>query len=325
MSKQRPSNRRQKSPDSTATLPRPFDSAAFWRRRVFRNSYTRNGCSMRVKRWSVKIQHQGKRRTFTLATASRSEAAREARSIYQIIRAKGWEAATQTCGRPGLSLTRKPSGGNQAALSKFDACYWQERLIRRKYVDAGLTQANEFSVRMEHEGVDHYFPLGTDDEERAAGKALKIYHTIVARGWEAAFQQFSREITVAIFWSTSPVACTYATLFTFLDEALPGLLPPTDEAQPKKHVFVIEPDAEVRRTLVFWLSRQPGFECTGAFKTAEAAECALDLQRPDLLLVNRALPEMPVVEFLDRLKGRAPRLPAFMYGIYQDSDHIFIT
>ena len=214
---------------------------------------------MRVKRWSVKIQHRGKRRTFTLATASRSEAAREARSIYQIIRAKGWEAAAQACGRPGLSFSRKASDGNHDELSKFDVCYWKERLIRRKYIDARLTQATEFSVRMEHEGGDHYFPLGTDDEERASGKALKIYQTIVTRGWEAAFQQFSREITVAIFWSTSPVACTYATLFTFLDEASPGLLPPTDEAQSKKHVFVIEADAEVRRTLVFWLSRQPGF------------------------------------------------------------------
>jgi len=276
-----------------------------------------------VKKWSVKIQNHGRRRTFSLAATSRAEAAREARFIYEIIRAKGWEAATQAFGRPGLSLARKASDGNRDELSKFDVCYWKERLIRRKYIDARLTQATEFSVRMEHEGGDHYFPLGTDDEERASGKALKIYQTIVTRGWEAAFQQFSREITVAIFWSTSPVACTYTTLFTFMDEPSPGLLPPTDEARSKKHVFVIEADAEVRRTLVYWLSRQPGFECTGAFKTAEAAQSALDLERPDLLLVNRALPEMPVVEFLDRLKGR--EIPSFMYGIYQDSDHIFIT
>src|SRR5207253_11047356 len=46
---------------------------------------------------------------------------------------------------------------------------------------------------------------------------------------------------------------------------------------------------------------------------------------PDLFLVNRMLPGMPVAEFLDRLKKRWPDRPAFRYGIYQDSDQIFIT
>ena len=292
---------------------------------MFRNSYTRKGRTIRVKGWSVKIQHQGRRRTFSLAAASRAEAASEARSIYQTIRAKGWEGATQACGQAGWSLARPALGVNRDDLSKFHARYWQARLIRRKYTEARLTHAKEFSARMEHEGIGHYFPLGTDDQERAGARALKIYKTIVIRGWEAAFQEFSREITVAIFWSTSPVACTYTTLFTFPKESSPALLPLTDEAQPKKKVFIIEAAAEVRRTLVFWLGLQPGFECSGAFTTAEAAQSAMAREQPDLLLVNRALPEMPVVEFLARLKDRAPHLPSFMHGVYQDSDHIFIT
>ena len=172
-----------------------------------------------MKGWSVKIQHQGRRRTFSLAAASRAEAASEARSIYHTIRAKGWDGATQACGQAGWSLARPALGVNRDDLSKFHARYWQARLIRRKYTEARLTHAKEFSARMEHEGIDHYFPLGTDDQERAGARALKIYKTIVIRGWEAAFQEFSREITVAIFWSTSPVACTYTTLFTFPKES----------------------------------------------------------------------------------------------------------
>ena len=320
VSKQRPSR---PPPDATKSPRRP-DSAALWRRRVFRNTYTRNGRTLRLKKWSVKIQHRRRRRTFSLAAVSRAEAAREAQSLYQIIRAEGWDAATQARGRAGGSLTRR-AGASRDELSKSDARYWRERLIQRKYREARLGHANELSVRIEHEGSDHYFPLGTDDEERAAAKALKIYQTIVTRGWEAAFQQFSREITVAIFWSTSPVACTYTTLFTFTGEAPQDLPAASQRTKPGKKVFVIETDAEVRRTLVFWLDRQPGFVCAGVFKNAEEAQTASLRARPDLLLVNRALPGTPVVEFLERLKGRVPDLPAFVYGTYQDSDHIFIT
>jgi len=178
---------------------------------------------------------------------------------------------------------------------------------------------------MEHEGAYQYFPLGTDDEERAAIEALNLYQTILTKGWEAAFQQFSREITVAIFWSTSPVACTYTTLFTFPGEVSPSLLPLAGEEPPRKKVCILEADAEVGRTLVFWLNRQPGFECARAFKTALDAQNAMVREPPDLFLVNRALPEMPVVEFLGCLKTRLPVLPAFQYGIYQDSDQIFVT
>ena len=94
LSKQRPSTR-SRAQSRRASNALPTDSLAFWRRRVFRNTYTRQGRTLRVKRWSVKFQHQGKRRTFSLAGVLRAEAAREAQSIYQIIRTEGWDAALQ--------------------------------------------------------------------------------------------------------------------------------------------------------------------------------------------------------------------------------------
>jgi len=260
-----------------------------------------------------------------LAAASRSEAAREAQDLYHMIRTEGWLAARQVPRRAGLGSVRARAGPGRAGWSKFDARYWRERLIHPKYTEARLRRIKEFSARMEHEGIDHYFPLGTDDPDQAAAQALKIYDTIVTRGWEVCFQQFPREITVAIFWSKSPVACTYTTLFTFAGEPEPNPSPAAEPARPGKRVFVIEADAEVRRTLVFWLGRQPGFECARAFQSAEEARELIVRERPDLLLVNRALPEMPVAEFLERLQDRLPDLPAFPYGIYQDSDHIFIS
>ena len=59
--------------------------------------------------------------------------------------------------------------------------------------------------------------------------------------------------------------------------------------------------------------------------SAREAQHLIGRERPDLLLVNRTLPELPVAEFFDRMKKHWPDLTAFTYGIYQDSDHIFIT
>ena len=326
MSKQRPSSWRRITPGGAVRSSSRRNSVALWRRRVFQNSYTRNGRTRRVSRWSVKIQHRGRRHTLSLTAASRVAAAREARSLNDIIRREGWDAARQILGRGSpASSPPAPATSRGGGWSKSDARYLRERLIHSKYTEARLTKTKEFSVRLEHEGIDHYFPLGTDDREHATAQAIKIYHTIVTQGWNAACHQFPREITVAIFWSTSPVACTYATLFTFAGEFVPNPLPAPATAGPRKRVFVIESDTEVRRTLAFWLGRQPGFDCTRVFQNAEEARVIIVRDPPDLLLVNRALPGMPVAEFLEQLKIRLPNVPAFMYGIYQDSDHIFIT
>jgi DNA-binding NarL/FixJ family response regulator len=325
VSKQRPSSHRPPSSVVLPTAASPPRSAAFWRRRVFHNTYTRKGRRLLVNGWSVKIQHQGRRRTFSLVATSREAAAREAQVLSQTLRTSGWDAAMQSRTRSSSSGTRRSTAGYRVELLKTDARYWQARLIERKYTEARLTPAGELSVRIEHEGMDHYFPLGTLDREQAAAAAVRIYETIVAEGWEAAFRQFSREITVAVFWSTSPVACTYTTLFTFTDRRpadAPGAL---GKARPARKIFLVEADAEIRRTLVFWMNRQPGFECAGAFPSADEAQSMILREPPDLLLVNRAMPRTPVVEFLDPLKNRVPDLAAFTYGIYQDSDHIFIT
>jgi len=203
--------------------------------------------------------------------------------------------------------------------------YWKERLVQRKYAEARLRKIKEFSIRIEHSGSYRYFPLGTDEENCAATKAREIYQTVAAKGWDAAFRRFCREITVAIFWAASPAACTYTTLFTLMDapaEAAPGGPEP---ARPLRSIALIESDPELRRTLAFWLNRQPGFRCAAVFKSAAEALVSIEREPPELLLVNRALSETPAGTFLQQLSARQPALPAFMFGVYEDSDQIFIN
>ncbi|NBR07870.1 MAG: hypothetical protein EBT92_19195, partial [Planctomycetes bacterium] len=77
----------------------------YWKTRLLKNSFTRNGELCKVKEFCVKIQHRGRRQTFSLDTGNREAAATKARDIYQTILAQGWDAA-EALFNPGM-LVRK--------------------------------------------------------------------------------------------------------------------------------------------------------------------------------------------------------------------------
>src|SRR2546430_14494825 len=122
MSKQRP------RPFHPSPWPKASSSAAvaatgYWRKRIFKNSYTNRGQRVAVKGWSVKIQHRRIRRTFSLAAASRAAAAIEAKAIYQTILTQGWDAVAP----PGHRRDEPDP------FPKTDVQYWRRRLLRRRH------------------------------------------------------------------------------------------------------------------------------------------------------------------------------------------------
>src|SRR5258706_16152978 len=201
VSKNRPSNR-----NALATLTRQGsaqEDLSHWRRRIFKNSYTYKGRLIRVRRWSVKLQHRGERRTIALRACRREAAAEEARRVYQKLIEEGWPAVV-----PELSRTQAIPGNS--------ASFWKQRLVRRPHHGPATPFAppNGFSVRIAHEGVAWYFPLSSDDERIAAVRARQIHLTVLRQGWAAACASFSRELAVAVHWSANPLAWTYATIHT---------------------------------------------------------------------------------------------------------------
>src|ERR1051326_4236954 len=64
----------------------------YWKDRLFRNSFTYRGDRHEVRHWSVKIQHLGARKTFSLRAADEKQAAAEACGIYKAILNRGWES-----------------------------------------------------------------------------------------------------------------------------------------------------------------------------------------------------------------------------------------
>ena len=55
---------------------------SYWRKRLYRNTYTTAGKKHQVKEWNIKIQHLGIRRTFSLRSANKDIAAATARDAY---------------------------------------------------------------------------------------------------------------------------------------------------------------------------------------------------------------------------------------------------
>jgi DNA-binding NarL/FixJ family response regulator len=209
-------------------------------------------------------------------------------------------------------------------LPKTDARYWKTRLIRRSYTDAiKRVRGQEYSTRIEHGGVSFFFPLGSADEARAAARAIQIYSTIANDGWKAACDRIPREITVAVFWSWNPMACTYTTIYSVPSEALIR----TESARPALkrscRVSVIEAEEGVRRALTLWIDRQPGFRCGQSFATVKQAAGNLRADSPHLVLINRDLIERPGGDKMETLRELAPDVPIFSFGIYEESNYIF--
>ena len=305
MSKQRPSNGPLERADGA-------ESVGYWRGRVFKNTYTRGGRCVQLKRWSIKIQHRGTRRTFSLAARSRGAAAVEARAIHEAIVTQGWHAAPATLSR---------TGSRPESLAKTEARYWKPRLLRRPHSEVSGPGVG-FSARIEHTGVSHYFPLGTAHEDAAAARARDIYAAIATHGWTAASQRFPREVTVALQWADNPLAWTYATFHTEV-----GSLPPRQcDSQPKAGVFpvvVVEPDVSILTALSRRLNRQDGFASAATFTNAKDAFKGILRPAPRLVLVDRNLPDSTPGEFSDKLHRMAPELPVLFFAIYEDSDQLF--
>ena len=69
---------------------------AYWRERLFKNAFTYKGKRVEIRAWSVKFQLFGKRKTFSLSSRNRAQAAEEACQIYQTISEEGWEATNHS-------------------------------------------------------------------------------------------------------------------------------------------------------------------------------------------------------------------------------------
>jgi DNA-binding NarL/FixJ family response regulator len=312
---------------SPASRPRPSRSKQepqYWRKRLFKGRYAYKGKQFEARNWSVKIQHLGRRKTFSLRSSRQSQAAAEACELYRALVTAGWREAT----RQGLRRRAQtnPWSGDPVPLpaDRFNADYWAQRLIHREYtMSPGPGESQELSVRVDHGGTGHYFPLATNDHNVAGSLALRIYQTIVSHGWEVANKRFSRELTVAFHWLDVPLAWTYTTIHT-LNTASEA--PPIESLKKASNAFMVaiaESDTGIRRALEWSINQMDGLYCVAAFTSAE--EALRDLRRwpIQLVLVSHNLSDRSGTACLETMKATAPDVAGLLYSVYEDSEELF--
>jgi DNA-binding NarL/FixJ family response regulator len=215
------------------------------------------------------------------------------------------------------SARRLARSGSTDRSDRSDAVACSATLERRKYLtDLRPDTPEELSARIEFEGQYAFFPLAETEAAAAERKAGLIRRAVGRSGWTAG-TRFVREFTLAVFWLPNPLTCTYATLFTAL--AAPPATRPS--GAPRVRVALCEPDEHVRWGLRHWLNLLPGYACVAAHDTTAAFLNYLTRNQPDLALYNGP-PCTPAGEQIQATLGTAfPKLVAFPFGIYRDSEH----
>jgi DNA-binding NarL/FixJ family response regulator len=295
---------------------------AYWRTRVFKNAYTYKGRWNEVRSWSVKIQLFGKRKSFTLKSEARAEAAAEACQIYQALIQHGWKAVARDRTAAHLESSFKSWPVPSPRSGYYDHDYWKQRLIHRKYPEPSqMEREQELSVRVEHAGTSHYFPLGTSDENEAAGQAMVIHRAVVNHGWLWANSQFPRELSLALRWQDKPLAWTYTTIHTQPCDRPPRPVRSQASSLPVKNVVLVEADCGIRSALAECVSNQEGFRCDASF--GSVVEAMRKIARVDLALVSHEFAHGPGVACLEELQQVWPSLAVLPYSVFEDTDQLF--
>ena len=88
-------------------------------------------------------------------------------------------------------------------------------------------------------------------------------------------------------------------------------------------VSIVEDDAQARKILAGWISRDSGFRLTGDWGDAESALAELGAKKPNVVLMDINLPGMSGVEAVKQLKAQLPETQFVMLTVYEDADHIY--
>lgn len=97
----------------------------------------------------------------------------------------------------------------------------------------------------------------------------------------------------------------------------------TQETQKIISVSIIEDDDEIRNLLEILIDRSPGFSCKHAFSNCEDALEPIQIQNPDVVLMDVELPGMDGIDGITQLKEKMPGTDFIMLTIRDDNDTIF--
>lgn len=90
----------------------------YWRRRLFKKTYTSGGRRRLVEEWSIRLQHLGRREAFALGSKNAAAAATKAKEIATYLEANGW-AATRAKFKPdAVRKVKAPTVGEYIVAAR---------------------------------------------------------------------------------------------------------------------------------------------------------------------------------------------------------------
>jgi DNA-binding NarL/FixJ family response regulator len=91
------------------------------------------------------------------------------------------------------------------------------------------------------------------------------------------------------------------------------------------NVAIVEDDKDIRESLKALISSQPGFCCTGAFESGEAALKNIPVNPPDVVLMDINMPGITGIDAMRLLKEKFPSIRFVMCTVFNDDENIFLS
>jgi DNA-binding NarL/FixJ family response regulator len=88
-------------------------------------------------------------------------------------------------------------------------------------------------------------------------------------------------------------------------------------------VMVVEDEGGTRDALGALLRENPGFACTGLYRTARRALEAIPAERPRVILVDLNLPGMSGVEFIRLCRQKYPEVELLVLTVHDEAEYVF--
>jgi len=88
-------------------------------------------------------------------------------------------------------------------------------------------------------------------------------------------------------------------------------------------VAIVEDNRDFRATLSSYLDEAPGYQCVGAFDSAEEALLKIPKLEPDVVLMDIHLPSMSGMACTRRLKDLCPSIQILILTVYEDNERVF--
>lgn len=88
-------------------------------------------------------------------------------------------------------------------------------------------------------------------------------------------------------------------------------------------IVLIEDLRDIRLSLTALINGTPGFACTSAYGSVEAALGRIERDQPDIILTDLGLPGMSGIEGIERFRKLFPEVPIIALTIYDNDEQIF--